>query len=107
MMFVFANDLDTTRIAVVALGTALCLLYAYGYLDAIGRALLRDGKVLVLDEATASVDPETDAHLQRMLRNSFKRSVSAPPLRSLTARSRAACCATASRGIGGVGGVGR
>lgn len=38
----------------------------------IGRALLRSPKILVLDEATASVDNETDEVLQKMLRVSFK-----------------------------------
>ena len=38
----------------------------------IGRALLAKPKLLFLDEATASVDGETDALIQRMLRSRFK-----------------------------------
>ncbi|KAG5876600.1 hypothetical protein JTB14_021567 [Gonioctena quinquepunctata] len=38
----------------------------------LARAILRDNKILIMDEATANIDPRTDSFIQKTIRKKFK-----------------------------------
>ncbi|BGP56557.1 hypothetical protein JCM8202v2_004182 [Rhodotorula sphaerocarpa] len=72
-----ASDCGTGSISLEARVTAGGTNWSAGQrqLIAMARALLRDARIVVLDESSASLDHDLDARLQQVIRDEFRQSV--------------------------------
>lgn len=72
MSFFWRNGLKSGNFATAVLENGDNWSVGQRQLVSLGRALLKQARILVLDEATASVDTATDNLIQKIIRTEFK-----------------------------------